>query len=189
MKNIIAISACLKRCSVAILYEGMVHEANENLDAPSNLVWLANGLIKSNNMDIRQINGIIVSSHPGSFTGIRTAQSMANGLALSLKIPLKSVSYFDVIKSIAATDDNHPVLIAIKGRPGEIYYEIDHQKSQRSGVSSYETVKNIISGKCILLGDAGEELIPYCGDKIIKSVHVADFRKAKHFLSLVETCS
>jgi tRNA A37 threonylcarbamoyladenosine modification protein TsaB len=98
--NVLAITACLKRCSIAIAYDGELFEVNEYIDAPKNLVFLTDELIKSKGVDLRRINGVITVSGPGSFTGIRTAQSLTKGIAFSMKIPAASVSYFDVIQHI-----------------------------------------------------------------------------------------
>ncbi|GHU16901.1 hypothetical protein FACS189472_02980 [Alphaproteobacteria bacterium] len=101
MKNILAVTACLKRCSVALLYDGMIFEKNLDIDSSANLASVAEKLILENNVDLRKIDGIITASGPGSFTGIRVSHSFAKGVAFSLGIPAVSVDYFAVLAAQA----------------------------------------------------------------------------------------
>ena len=118
MKNILAVTACLKRCSVAISYENKIYELNQNVDAASNLVSLANELCEANKIDLRKLDGVVTASGPGSFTGIRVAQSFAKGIALACGLPSLSVSYFDVIQRIFNKQVNKLVII-IKSEKNE----------------------------------------------------------------------
>ncbi|MDR2781670.1 MAG: tRNA (adenosine(37)-N6)-threonylcarbamoyltransferase complex dimerization subunit type 1 TsaB [Holosporaceae bacterium] len=170
MKNVLAVSACLKRCSVAISYEGNIYEVNEHIDAAANLVWLANNLIKSYDIDLRKINGIIAASGPGSFTGTRVAQSFAKGLALSLRLPSVSVSYFDVIRKIYAQQSNTNVVV-IKSEKNQVYYHIN---DYNYGISSYESLEDKIPDDATLIGDAI--------DASPNIVYITDFREAKNLL-------
>jgi tRNA threonylcarbamoyl adenosine modification protein YeaZ len=178
MKNVIAISAHLKYCSVAISYEGRLYEANEDIDAASNLVWLANNLVKLHHIDLQKVDGIITAAGPGSFTGIRAAQSFAKGLALSLRLPAASVPYFDVIASIV----QHPsdAVIVIKSEKNQVYYRINNE----IGISSVELLADKISDGAILMGDAVDEIVLYMKNKIVDTIYVDNFRKAKYLLKL-----
>lgn len=49
-------------------------------------------LLKSQNQDLENLQGIIVYKGPGSFTGLRIGFSVANSLAYSLNIPIVSTS-------------------------------------------------------------------------------------------------
>ncbi|GHU11577.1 hypothetical protein FACS189449_03320 [Alphaproteobacteria bacterium] len=100
MKNILAVTACLKRCSIAILYEGVIFEQNLDTDSSANLVSVADALVHENNVDLRKIDGVITASGPGSFTGIRVSHSFVKGVAFSLGIPAISVDYFAVVDSM-----------------------------------------------------------------------------------------
>ena len=97
MKNILAITANLASCSIAILYKNKLIELNANANSTSHLAWLAQKFLDDNSIDPKEIDGVITTSGPGSFTGIRAAQSFVKGFAFTLKIPAVSVSYFDVI--------------------------------------------------------------------------------------------
>ena len=100
MTNKLAVTASLKQCSVAIRYDGNVYQKNENADSSTYLVEIIRQTFEQFNLDIKAINEIITTSGPGSFTGIRAAQSCVKGLSFALKIPATCVTYFDVIKNL-----------------------------------------------------------------------------------------
>ncbi|MDR0968468.1 MAG: tRNA (adenosine(37)-N6)-threonylcarbamoyltransferase complex dimerization subunit type 1 TsaB [Holosporaceae bacterium] len=177
MKNVLAVTARLKRCSIAISYENEIYETNKDIDAASNLVELADNLIKSNNIDLRKIEGIITASGPGSFTGIRAAHSFAKGLALTLKLPAASVSYFDVVKNIAALNMKN-VAVAIKSEKGQVYYQTDEE----FGICPHTSLEDKIKNAAALVGDAWI----FCSSSLLnakKAIYVDDFRRAKNLLS------
>ena len=49
-------------------------------------------LLASNQIDKRELSGVVVSAGPGSFTGIRIGIATAQGLGMGLKIPVLNVS-------------------------------------------------------------------------------------------------
>jgi len=180
--NFIAVTACLRRCSVAFSYEGNLYEVNEYADAASGLVYLAYGLIESHNINLKNIDGIITASGPGSFTGIRAAQSFAKGLALSLKLPSASVSYFDVILDIFTEKDqfkDRQIMVAIKSEKNQIYYRCNRAFAATDGIAPIETFVNLLEENAVIVGDIIE--IPHL--KNISTYHVDNFRAARHLLN------
>ena len=175
MKNILAITACLKRCSIAVQYENRVYEANENSDAAANLVYIADELFKANNIDVKKLNGVITASGPGSFTGIRVAQSFAKGVALACNIPSVSVSYFDVIQKSYGQSLNNLVVV-IKSEKNQAYYKI--VKDNQMGVAPYEELSNLFPKDALVIG----EKLP-CD---LDVTEIPNFRDAKHLLQFTE---
>ncbi len=58
---------------------------------------LIDKVLKKNNVEKSQLTGIVVSTGPGSFTGLRVGLASAKALAISLKLPLVGVSTFSSI--------------------------------------------------------------------------------------------
>jgi tRNA threonylcarbamoyladenosine biosynthesis protein TsaB len=56
-------------------------------------------LMSSNNLDLKDLEGIVVFKGPGSFTGLRIGITVANALAYSLNIPIVSSLTGDWIDS------------------------------------------------------------------------------------------
>jgi len=54
------------------------------------------GLLQSANCPVSNLNAIIVTTGPGSFTGLRIALACAKGMAVALKIPVVSVNLFEL---------------------------------------------------------------------------------------------
>jgi tRNA threonylcarbamoyl adenosine modification protein YeaZ len=201
MKNVLAVTACLKRCSVAVSYENSVYEINENVDSAGNLVHLARRLIEENRIDLKNIHGVITCSGPGSFTGIRCAQSFAKGFSLALKVPAAGIDYFDVIDSMrlmsVSSEDplakknhnnNENRFIAIGDERDQIFFKnISGDGSyQNTGIVSYENIeKTIAFDEFTLLGNVNRKIMDHIeGSKNIFQVDVTNFREARHFLNL-----
>lgn len=187
MKNVIAITACLKRCSIAISYSDNILQVNESVDAATNLAFLLQKLIQSNNVDLSKIDGVITSSGPGSFTGIRTAQSLAKSVAMTLKIPSAGIDYFDVInKLISCKNENK--LITIKADKNQFYFKRVCKGEHNTGVSSYEDVviNTNINANFALAGDVVDEILPYVSPYAVEYEKISDFRDAKHLLNFTD---
>lgn len=75
-------------------------------------------LFGSAGMAVTDLQGLVVSSGPGSFTGLRIGLAIAKGMATALNIPLVSVSLYEVAAFLLR---NHaePVLVMIQVRRGE----------------------------------------------------------------------
>lgn len=185
MSNVLAVTADLKRCSIAVKFEEQLFEINENVNAPTYLVRLAQDLCLRNKIDLQKIDRIITASGPGSFTGIRTAQSFVKGLSLALNIPAVCASYFHVIKNLfGKTFGQENNLIAIiKSEKNQVYFH--DFATGNFGVSPYDSLEGAL--------DSTQNL-PLAGDKIDEILQntereffeIKDYKNAKNFLELTE---
>jgi tRNA threonylcarbamoyladenosine biosynthesis protein TsaB len=71
-------------------------------------------------LQMQEINAIVLSAGPGSFTGLRIGYSVAKGLAHALKIPLIEVPTLDVWAYQAGEQPN-PLMPVIDAHRGEIF--------------------------------------------------------------------
>lgn len=65
--------------------------------------------------DVRRLEGVVIVTGPGSFTGLRAGASYGIGLAQGLGIELRGVGTFDLVRALA-TAPARPVVEAGRGR-------------------------------------------------------------------------
>ncbi len=194
IENVLAVTADLKRCSIAVKFDGQMFEINENVNAPTYLVKLAEDLCSRNKIDLERIDRVITASGPGSFTGIRTAQSFAKGFSLALGIPAVCASYFQVIKNLFAQkfgQEKNPTAI-IRSEKNQAYF-FDFATGN-FGVSPYESLEKILNSKKTARASEALSLQPLAGDKIDEILHntareffeIDDYKDARNFLDLTE---
>lgn len=120
--NLLAIETATESCSVALLCGDVLVERSEL--APrrhaERVLPMADELLAEAGLGRGQLDGIAVGRGPGSFTGVRLAISMAQGLAFALDLPVITVSSLAALAMEAPRDDA-PVLAVIDARMGEIY--------------------------------------------------------------------
>ena len=78
-----------------------------------------NALLDKHEIKREQIDSIIVSIGPGSYTGIRIALTIAKTMSLALNIPLYPVSSLRVLK-----DDDKPSICLINARSNRSYFGV-----------------------------------------------------------------
>lgn len=194
VENVLAVTADLKRCSIAVKFDGQMFEINENVNAPTYLVKLAEDLCSQNQIDISKIDRIVTASGPGSFTGIRTAQSFAKGLSLALGIPAVCASYFQVIKNLFEQKfgrSNKPVAIIRSEKNQAYFYDF---ATGNFGVSPYESLEKMLNSQKIAQTTSTQSLHPLAGDKIDEILQntareffeIDDYKDARNFLDLTE---
>lgn len=199
--NIIAITACLKRCSVAIKYKSKIFERNEDVDVPTYLAFILENLIKDNDIDLKKIDGIITAAGPGSFTGIRTAQSLSKAIALTLGIPAASVAYFDVIEhlsegySIVSDSSSHSKnrekILVIKSEKNQAYYREEVGKGRgeiKEGVTDFkDLIEKTKKESSILVGEDIPEISREIPER--EYIKINNFRMAANFLGFYQRIS
>jgi len=87
-------------CSVALAdSEKIIGEYSLNIKKTHSqrLMPLIADLIQDSHLDRESLEGIAVTSGPGSFTGIRIGVATARGLAQGLKLPLVGVPTLDIL--------------------------------------------------------------------------------------------
>ena len=122
--QVLALEASTERCSVAIMSGG--ERDIKTCDTPKSharvILPMVHDLLTAKRISLRDLDAILVSRGPGSFTGIRICISIAQGLAYGAHIPLMGVSSLQILASglasrAPATDARQP-LDGAKG-PGQ----------------------------------------------------------------------
>ena len=82
---------------------------------------MINDLLQEADADLQQMNGIVFGAGPGSFTGLRIACGVAQGLAFGVQAPVIGVS---TLLSLAEQSNAQRVIACLDARMGEVYHAV-----------------------------------------------------------------
>lgn len=119
--------------SISVHYKDQFNIINEDCDKNITKRLLPNidKLLKKTNLKIKNIECIIYSKGPGSFTSLRIGLSIAKGLSLPFNIPLIGIPKLDVMafKAKYLNIKDNLILSYIINSRNEIFYAIYKAKS------------------------------------------------------------
>ena len=118
--KILALETSTEYCSVALWRDGAIDGRSENVGQKHSelLIAMLRELLDAAGLAIKDIDGIAYGSGPGSFTGVRIACGVAQGLALGAGLPVFGVCTLQALAEGAGRDR---VIAALDARMGEIY--------------------------------------------------------------------
>ncbi len=108
-------------CSAALWLDGQIR-ARRTLAGQrhsSLLLPMVDALLQESAIGLRQLDGIAYGAGPGSFTGLRIACAVTQGLALGADLPVVGVSTLESIAEQAGADR---VLTVLDARMAEVYW-------------------------------------------------------------------
>ncbi|MCP4706524.1 MAG: tRNA (adenosine(37)-N6)-threonylcarbamoyltransferase complex dimerization subunit type 1 TsaB [candidate division Zixibacteria bacterium] len=123
-KNILAIDSSTSVLRVGLrLSDGeIISLENEDRFRHAEFIFqLINKVIKAGSIDRNSLDAIIISTGPGSFTGLRVGLSAAKGLASALNLPLVGVPIFNAIAK-GLFDSFGRTAVLIPSRRDEFYF-------------------------------------------------------------------
>jgi len=97
---------------------------------------MINDLLQECSLSLQQITGIAFGKGPGSFTGLRIACGVAQGLAFAKNIPVVGVN---TLKALAHQVNKSKIIVTLDARMGEIY----HATFERLNDSEWNTVQEV----------------------------------------------
>lgn len=126
--SVLAIDTCGDQCAAAACAASGPISSAQQLMARGHaeaLPGLVVEALEKAGISYGDLERIVVTVGPGSFSGVRVGLSMARGLAVVLKIPVVGVS---TLRAIAASDDGADLsaarLVAIDAKRGEVYAQL-----------------------------------------------------------------
>jgi tRNA threonylcarbamoyladenosine biosynthesis protein TsaB len=120
--------------------------------------------LEKTGLSIPDLDGIVISAGPGSFTGLRIGYSLAKGIAHAANIPIIEIPTLDIIAHNFAGETDTQLLAVIDARRDEIFCAVYlSQNSQTSRLTNYQLISitslsEIINEKLLILGDFTEDL-------------------------------
>jgi len=122
---ILAIDATAEQCSAALLIKGQIISRSQHAprDHTQMLLSFVDSLLKEAQTTLQQLDAIAFGAGPGSFTGIRIAAAMVQGLAFGASKPVIPISSlraiaFETYERTGAKS----VMAALDARKNEVYW-------------------------------------------------------------------
>ncbi len=123
--RILSIDTATEACSVALWDRGTVYSQFELCPRAhtERILPLVQTVLTEAGLRLTQLDALAFGRGPGSFTGVRIATAIAQGLALGASLPVIGISTLQTLAQgvYRLTQEKH-VLAAIDARMGEIYW-------------------------------------------------------------------
>lgn len=119
-RPLLALDTSTEYCSAALQVGGEIHETFElaGQSHSQRLLPMVMSLLDGAGLSIPALGGIAVAVGPGSFTGLRIATAVAQGLAFGADLPVAAIGTLD---AMAWGDGAEAVLVCVDARMGEFY--------------------------------------------------------------------
>ena len=126
--KILAFETSAKAASVAITDNGkLLGESYQNtgLTHSQTLMVMAEDLLKSCNLTVKDVEAVAVAAGPGSFTGIRIGVAAAKGFAWGAELPCYGVSTLEAMARNLGAYQGY-VVPAMDARRNQVYTAVFH---------------------------------------------------------------
>ncbi len=119
--RILALEASTEYCSVALWQDGNIASRCERVGQKHSevLIEMLDELLRGEDVKLAGVDGIAFGMGPGSFTGVRIACGVAQGLALGAGLPVVGVC---TLQGLAQASGHGKVIAALDARMGEVYH-------------------------------------------------------------------
>ena len=119
--KLLSLDTSTEYCSVALLHDDeLTHRETHAVQRHSELILpMIEALLRASGLALAQLDGIAFGAGPGSFTGVRIACGVAQGLALGAGLPVVPVG---TLAALAQESGASRVIACLDARMGEIYH-------------------------------------------------------------------
>lgn len=119
--KLLVLDTATEWCSAALWLDGAVRARRELAGQrhSSLILPMVDALLQEAGVSLRALDGIGYGAGPGSFTGLRIACAVTQGLALGADLPVAGVS---TLESLAAQSGGDRVLTLLDARMAEVYW-------------------------------------------------------------------
>lgn len=125
--RLLAIDTATEACSVALYQDGAVLERFEltSREHTKLIMPMIDALMAEAGLAVTQLDALAFGRGPGSFTGVRIATGVIQGIAFAADLPVVPVSTLAAMAQQCFTETEHDwAFAAIDARMGEIYWGV-----------------------------------------------------------------
>ena len=159
-----------------IIFDKELHTKN---DHSSYLVPTIDEAFKSNNIDFKELDEIIVGNGPGSFTGTRISIAVAKTYAFSFNIPVYMISS---LEELIYDNDGYDFYVPIiEEKKENLYFSIFDKDKKRVMDDTYSSTEYMykkleeLDGKILLISLSNKEYEKY--DTVNASINALNIMK------------
>ena len=159
-----------------IIFDKELHTKN---DHSSYLVPTIDEAFKSNNIDFKELDEIIVGNGPGSFTGTRISIAVAKTYAFSFNIPVYMISS---LEELIYDNDGYDFYVPIiEEKKDNLYFSIFDKDKKRVMNDAYSSIEYMykkleeLDGKILLISLSNKEYEKY--DTVKASINALNIMK------------
>lgn len=159
-----------------IIFDKELHTKN---DHSSYLVPTIDEAFKSNNIDFKELDEIIVGNGPGSFTGTRISIAVAKTYAFSFNIPVYMISS---LEELIYDNDGYDFYVPIiEEKKDNLYFSIFDKDKKRVIDDTYSSIEYMykkleeLDGKVLLISLSNKEYEKY--DTVKASINALNIMK------------
>jgi len=130
--NILTIDTATEACSVALQFNQALFTRYEVCPQQHSqkILPMVDAVMKEAGASLAALDGLAFGRGPGSFTGVRIATGIIQGLALGSQLPVAGVSTLAAMaQQVINSGDVSDVAVAIDARMGEVYFA--HYQNQQ----------------------------------------------------------
>ena len=122
-RNILAVDTSSLYLRLALMFEGdRLVKSDEKMEKSHGrlIIKKINELFNSADLKVEELDALVVSTGPGSFTGLRIGLAVAKGIAVALNIPVIDVNLFE-LAAFKLRERPEPVKVCVPFKKGEFF--------------------------------------------------------------------
>ena len=165
--NILAFDTSTEKFSISILKNNkIVLNLSKIINKTYSkfLIPILKKSLEKSKLDVKEINYILISLGPGSFTGVRIGIAAAKGLGMPHKINISGFNNMDILaNSINDNIKEKRIVTIIKSKKSDYYFQVFNSKKKPIKKISFFSINNLPSfffkKNIVFSGDLDMELI------------------------------
>lgn len=170
--NLLAFDTALGGCSVGLLAgeRFAAREVETARDQARILIPLIEEVLAEAGIGFTDLDAIVSTVGPGSFTGLRLGLSTARSLGMALDKPVYGITTLSVVARAAAVDATDPILAVLETKRSDFYVQLfspDGKPETEPQALELTAVHDLIAGRRVILaGDSVTRIRAESGQNI-----------------------